>query len=65
MNKNKKGIIDNVLYYNKIIVDKKNNLIYLTDNRNKKIKVLNAKLKLLNDFGKKECCCMIKKLFFT
>lgn len=52
--KNKKGIIDNALYYNKIIVDKKNNLIYLTDNRNKKIKVLNAKFRLLNDFGKKE-----------
>lgn len=52
--KNKKGLIDNILYYNKILVDKKNNLIYLTDNKNKKIKILNAKFRLLNNFGKRE-----------
>ena len=52
--KSKRGIIDNILYYNKLFIDKKNNLIYLTDNKNKKIRVLNAKFKYLNEFGKRE-----------
>lgn len=52
--KNKKGIIDNILYYNKIYVDRNRNVIYLTDNKNKKIKVMNARFSVLRELGKKE-----------
>jgi len=52
--KSKKGIIDNILYYNKIFIDRNKNVIYVTDNKNKKINVLNARFSKLRDFGKKE-----------
>ena len=52
--KSKKGIIDNILYYNKIFIDRSKNLIYVTDNKNKKIKVLNARFSLMKELGKKE-----------
>jgi len=52
--KTKKGIIDNVLYYNKLFIDKNKNEIYLTDNKNKKVRVLNARFTTMREFGKKE-----------
>lgn len=52
--KSKTGIIDNILYYNKLVIDKKKNQILISDNKNKKIKVLNAKFSLVEEIGKKE-----------
>lgn len=52
--KGKKGIIDNNLYNNKLVIEKSTGYIYITDNQNKKINCLNAKFEKVTTFGKKE-----------
>lgn len=52
--KKKKGIVDNTTYNNKIVIDKSKSLIYITDNKDKKIKVFDASFNKITEFGKKE-----------